>query len=509
MELITLVIFSIIIGAFGAIFLLYRQITFWKNKGIPYVPPIPIFGCLAPVLFQRQSLPDLVNEIYYKFEDFKYYGLMDFNTPTILIKDPELIKDICVKNFDYNPNHKSFIDERLDPIMSKNVFSLRGERWREVRSTLSPSFTASKMKFMFQLVSKCSEDFVKYLVDNPELTKSMDMKDAFTRYTNDVIATAAFGINVNSLTDRNNEFYLRGKDATNFKGLARSLKFIFGRICPRIMRLLGYKFLSPETNKFFSDLMTETVQMRNEKGIVRPDMIHLLMQAKNNEAGVDISIDDIIAQAFIFFLAGFETSSTYMCFLFHLLACHQDIQERLRIEINLAILKNDGKISYDILSEIKYMDMVMNEALRLYPPATLIDRVCIKKFKLPPPMKGYEELTVEPGMIMWIPIFGLHHDEKYFPDPEKFDPERFSDENKLNINSSTFIPFGLGPRKCIGERFALMETKIILAHLLQKFTIKPTDKTKEKIEFDKKNFNIQCKGGTWLNLQQRKEDLSG
>ncbi|KAK0080395.1 hypothetical protein PV326_008191 [Microctonus aethiopoides] len=505
MEQLTMMILSIIIGALGVIYFIYRQMTFWSSREIPHVKTIPIIGSLGAVFLRQKSFPELIQDLYLKHKDAKYYGMMDFNTPTIMLKDPDLIRDVCVKNFELCPNHRSFVDEAMDPIIAKNVFSLRDERWREVRSTLSPSFTASKMKFMFELVSKCSEDFVQYLVDHPEMAKSLDMKDAYTRYTNDVIATAAFGISVNSLKNRDNEFYLRGKDATSFNGILRTIKFIAGRAMPRVMRLMGFKFLSQDTDKFFHELITETVKARDENKIIRPDMIHLLMQARNNRAGISITIDDIIGQAFIFFLAGFDTSSTFMTFLSHLLAFNEDVQDKLRNEIDEVAQEDGGKINYDKLVNLKYMEMVMNEALRLYPPAVVTDRVCVQSFKLPSSLPGYNEFTVEKGMIFWLPIYALHHDPKYFPNPEKFDPERFNDDNKSNIIPYTFMPFGIGPRKCIGERFATMETKIILAHLLQKFIIKPTDKSTEKIEFDKKNFNIAAKGGTWLSFHRREE----
>ncbi|XP_044004675.1 cytochrome P450 9e2-like [Aphidius gifuensis] len=502
MELLTFLLWMLIIGVTSGLYMLYSQMTYWSGKSVPYEKVTPIIGSLAPVFFRKKSFAEFIYEAYNKYKDAKYYGMMDFNTPTILVKDIDLLKDICIKNFDNNPNHKSFIDERMDPIMSKNVFSLRDERWKKVRATLSPSFTASKMKFMFNLVSKCADDFVKYLIDNPELIKSMEMKDAFTRYTNDVIATSAFGISVDSMRDRNNDFYLYGKDATSFDGIFKTFKFIFARFFPRFMKFLGFQFLSAKTDKFFKKLMHETVKMRDEKSIVRPDMIHLLMQARDNDNGISIDIDDIIAQAFIFFLAGFDTTSSHMTFLFHLLAFNKDVQDKLYDEIQS--LTDNGEITYEALLKMKYMDMVMHEAMRMYPPAVVTDRVCVTPFKLPPAMPGCKEIIVERDTIFWIPIYGIHMDPNYFPQPDKFDPERFNDDNKDNILPNTLIGFGLGPRKCIGERFAVMETKIIIAKILKKFIINPTDKTKEKIVFDKASFNIKNEGGVWLNFELRK-----
>lgn len=498
-----IVLLTILIGIL--LLFIHHQMTYWSNKGVPHIKIIPIIGNrFVTLIFGGPSVPEFSMQIYNQFPEAKYVGLMMFNSPVILLKDLELIKDVCVKNFDFCPDHQSFIDERMDPILGKNVFSLRGERWREIRSALSPSFTTSKMKFLFQLILKVSDDFINYFDNHSDITNMIDVKDAFTRYTNDVIATSAFGISVDSMKNRENEFYLRGKDATNLTGTRRILKFMAGIIFPRLMRLAGQTYLSKDTNKFFVDLIHKTVKMRDEKGIVRPDMIHLLMQARDS-AGFEMTIDDIVAQAFIFFLAGFDTSSTLMSFVCHQLAYHPDVQSRLCQEIDSLTSNNENNepLSYDIITKMKYMDMVINETLRLYPPVVILDRVCVKSFDLPSPTPNTNGITVSPGSKFWIAAYAMHRDPKYFPNPDEFIPDRFNDENKDNILPYSFVPFGIGPRKCIGERFGMMETKLLLARILQKFIIKPTEKSTKDIIIDRSSLNLVPKGGIWLQFAKR------
>ncbi|KAK2585265.1 hypothetical protein KPH14_009962 [Odynerus spinipes] len=208
----------IAIAVIKLIALIYYQLTYWKKKGIPSVIEIPILGMTWKVLLGRINFQELVVELYRMKPGARYVGSMDFAKPMLVIRDPELLKDITVKQFDHFPDHLGFVDETVDPIFGRNVFSLRGERWREMRVTLSPSFTASKMRFMFDLVSMCSREFVNYFVENPEAGKNIEMKDAFTRYTNDVIATVAFGISVNSMKDKDNIFFKKGAEVTNFSG---------------------------------------------------------------------------------------------------------------------------------------------------------------------------------------------------------------------------------------------------------------------------------------------------
>jgi len=116
---------------------------------------------------------------------------------------------------------------------------------------------------------------------------------------------------------------------------------------------------------------------------------------------------------------------------------------------------------------------------------------------------GCKNVIVEPDNILMMPVYALHHDPKYFPNPDKFDPERFSEKNKDNIVPYTYLPFGIGPRMCIGNRFVLMETKILLAHLLQKFTLKTVEKTVEPIIFSKKELRLEPVGGFWIGLEKR------
>lgn len=504
---ISIILLTIVIGSL--ILFILNQLYHHPKPGIPHVPVIPILGSKhGHSFFTGNPITETCNKIYNEFPGSKYYGLLMFNTPTIVLKDPDLIQNICIKNFNNAPDHRSFIDERMDPILGKNVFSLKGERWREVRSTLSPSFTATKMKFMYQLVSKVSDNFIKYIIDNPEFSKLFEVKEALSRYTSDVIATTAFGLSVDSMKDRENEFYLKGKDAVNLSGFKRVLKFSAGIIVPRLMRLMGQTYLSKDTNKFFLNLIRDTVKMRDEQHISRPDMIHLLMQARDS-ASVKMTIDDITAQAFIFFFAGYETSSSVASFILHELAYHQDVQDKLRDEV-VDVLgggggggeDNNNQGSYESLGKLKYMDMVINETLRLYPPVVILDRCCTKAMKIPSLIPGNEDVLIEPGTTFWIPVFSLHRDPKYFPQPELFDPERFNGDNQKNIYPYTFNPFGIGPRKCIAERFAMMEIKLVIAGIISKFIVKPSEKSTKILKFSRNSLNLAPEGGIWLRFEK-------
>lgn len=341
----------------------------------------------------------------------------------------------------------------------------------------------------------------------------------FTRFTNDVIATTAFGIQCNSLKDKDNIFYKTGKEATTF-GIWSRIKFTLFFLVPWVMRALKISLLGREVSDFFRNIVKTTMTTRERDGIIRPDMIHLLMEAKkgrlmqekhDNDAGFAtaqetkvinakktlLTDDDITAQALLFFMAGYDTSATLMCFLSHELAVNVDVQKKLQSEIDQNF-KNG--IDYEALSKMKYLDMVVSEALRKWPPAGLTERICTERHVL---TDDNVSIVLNKGESVWMPVYSLHHDPKYFPNPDKFDPERFSDENCGGIVPFTYMPFGQGPRNCIASRFALLEVKTLFAYLLSKFDIIVVEKTQIPLRLSKKQFGMQAENGFWLGLKLR------
>lgn len=222
------------------IFLLLKKIIeptfYWKKRNVKYLKPWPLLGNMEKVIMRKQSFLDNLKEMYNTYPNERYYGIYRFNHPMLLVKDLDLIKQITVKSFDHFPDHLSVTDENLDPLMAKMLISLKGDRWKEMRAFLSPAFTSSKMKVMFHLISDCAEQLTEhFLVRNKNLIE-LEMKDMFSKFTNDVIATTAFGIKCDSLKSPNNKFFEMGKEATNAKGM-RLVKGLLFTIAPSLMKV--------------------------------------------------------------------------------------------------------------------------------------------------------------------------------------------------------------------------------------------------------------------------------
>nr|CAD7200834.1 unnamed protein product [Timema douglasi] len=498
---------------------------YYSKQNIPYVKPLPFFGNMAPIIFRKIAAADQNLRLYRAHKGHRLSGIFQFTRPRTIIRDIELLKIIAIKDFDHFMNHFSVVDPEVDQLFGGNLFLLKGQRWRDMRATLSPSFTSSKMKNMFILVLQCGSQMAAFLEEivrkSEKKVYALEMKDLSTRYTNDVIATTAFGVSVDSFRNPSNEFYLVGKGLTSFAGW-RGL-IAFGYVASSsLMKFLRIPFSLPWVSKFIYSLIEDTIRTREREGIVRQDMIHLLMQARKEELPVDQSVDgnisdtrrkielsdkDIAAQAAVFFLAGFDTSSTLISFASYFLTIYENVQQRLQTEIDNMLENTGGKLIYEEIIALKYLDMVISETLRMYPPAPAMDRVCVKPYSIPP-SGDQPGMTFNEGDLLEIPIFGIHRDEAHFPDPDKFDPERFSDENKHKIKAFTFIPFGLGPRSCIGNRFALMETKVALVYLLSRFNFKVVDKTPIPIRLSVKDPVPKPEGGFWLGLELRDKNSS-
>ncbi|CAB3248301.1 unnamed protein product [Arctia plantaginis] len=523
-----------IILIFIAILLYNREIySRFRRHGVKYFQPLPLLGNLGSILMRKQHVTDQLDDLYYKFSGERFVGRFEFTNPVLYIRDLELIKKITVKDFEHFLDHRIMIDEKMDPLFGRNLLSLKGREWKDMRSTLSPAFTSSKMRlmvpFMVEVCDLMTQSLKAQIKDSGVDYIDVDCVDLTARYANDVIASCAFGLKVDSHSDVNNEFYTIGRE-TATTGFQRVLVFPWYAAFQLLMRTRGIKLFTDKISNFFRNIILQTMKERELKKILRPDMIHLLMEAKKGKltydetrkevdagfATVEESLvgqrkvnrewsdDDLVAQAVLFFLAGFDTVSTAMSFLLYELACNPDIQERLVQEIKENDIKTEGNIDFNSVQKMVYLDMVVSEILRRWSPGLGLDRFCVKDYNMGKPNEtSKEEYIVRKGESMLIPVWSIHHDPEFYPNPNKFDPERFAEENKRKIKPFTFIPFGLGPRNCIGSRFALCEIKVMVYRLLQQMELSPCAKTQIPAVLSKDTFNLRIKGGNWVRFRTR------
>ncbi|CAG9854551.1 unnamed protein product [Phyllotreta striolata] len=478
------------------VFIIYyytvKPMKYWKKKGVKQTTPYWLFGNSFSFICRLKSLTDFLQECYREHKNERYFGIYLFTAPILVIRDPDLIKQIAIRDCQHFADHVQMVPVN-DPLWSKNLISLSGQKWHDMRPIVSSNFTNSKMKAMFVLISEAAQTFVEYVTKKHGLFE-FEAESFLSRFSADVISSTAFGFKTNSLQDPNNEFYKTGKGVSSISSLRANLVMIGQILCPKLCEALDIQFFSKKDRLFFMNIINNNVKEREEQGIIRPDLVNLLLQArkgiktKNENDTPDVNTGksvqneitnvDIAAHAVVFIIAGFDSNTTLAAFMSYELAVQPDIQDKLRKEIRDTFKKVGGNLTYEALNKMKYMDMVISETMRKWLNFTVTDRLCTKTYVIEPQTANETALTLEPGTRIWFPIHAIHNDPEYYEDPDKFDPERFSDENKSKINISTYFPFGIGPRICVGPKFAYLQTKILFYYLLLNMEIVVTAKTK-------------------------------
>ncbi|KAH8346412.1 hypothetical protein KR084_012203 [Drosophila pseudotakahashii] len=517
MVFVEFLIFVALIGL-----LLYKwsvhSFGYFLKRGVAHEKPIPLFGNIPwSVLMGNDSYIKHSVEMHSRLKQHKVYGVYNLRDPLYYLADPELIRQVGIKSFDTFANHRKGISDGPNDtsVMSKSLLSLRDRRWKQMRSTLTPTFTSLKIRQMFELIHYCNVEAVDFLQRQlDEGSSELELKDFFTRYTNDVIATAAFGIQVNSFKDPSNEFFSIGQRISEFSFWG-SLKVMFYILMPKLMKALRVPVMDINNVDYFKKLVFDAMKYRKEESIVRPDMIHLLMEAQrqfrkdqeeakeSQEERAEFNDEDLLAQCLLFFSAGFETVSTCLSFTSYELLMNPEVQDKLYEEI-LAVKEElgDRPLDYDTLMGMKYLDCVVSESLRKWPPAWVLDRMCAADYELKDE-EGQLVLQLRKDDLVHIPVVALHHDPDNFPQPEEFRPERFDEEHKHEIRQFTYLPFGVGQRSCIGTRMALMEVKSLIFQLLLRYRLKPTDRTSKDMMGSIAGFRMMPRELFWCKLESR------
>nr|CAD7444537.1 unnamed protein product [Timema bartmani] len=488
---------DIVVGVFTLLLFVYLRYSYsygyWKRKGIPYIPPpTSIFGNVGDFILSKKPPGTVMMELYHKLEGKPYGGIFMITSPALLVRDPEIIKQVFVKDFDHFVDRSLNIHEKINPLEG-NLFMLKGKRWRWLRTKLTPTFTSGKIKMMFQVLIDCASEMNAYVSPIANSQDSLEIKELIAKYTTDIIGTCAFGLQFNSLKNPDSEFRAMGRKVLT-SSATKKAKILLIKALPFLAEVFNISFFDMEASNFFLNAVNDTVEHREKNNISRSDFLQLLIQLKNKELNDGL----LAAQCFVFFLAGFETSSTTVSFCLYELATNPEIQERLREEVDTVLQKYKGTITYEAIQEMDYLSRVVDETLRKYPPVPNLDRECTKKFTF----SGTNHV-IEKGINLIIPVYALHHDPKYFPDPELFNPDRFTEEAKRTRHHYSYLPFGEGPRICIGMRFGLMQTKVGLVSLLSQYKFSPCEKTSIPLVLSPYGSVLSPTDGIWLKITNR------
>lgn len=510
-----------IILAVSALVLLYlyasRRRNYWKNQNVRSEPFALVFGPSLKLLFTPAHEVD--RSRYQKYG--KLFGAFETGKVLLFVAEPELVKQVMVKDFPSLPNRRDIVfnDPMLDNMMSITPV----EQWRKIRPAASPAFSTGKLRKMNYLIEDCALVTMKHLKEAASKNEDIDIKQFFGNYALDVIARCAFATKLDSHSEQTNEFVTRSRQAFSGRITPRLIAFF---VFPGIAKLLRLRAFNSEIFLYFKNICQNIIKSRQDKQSRHEDFLQLMMDAQEgkltttaeNSGGRDnqlfnlgedlkpdasfssdktLSEDQAMAQCVLFFLAGQDTSSSVIAYTLYLLAIHPDVQEKLRKEVDECFSTHGEHPSMDVVTKLTYLHCVVSEALRMYPPLVRIERSPVEDYVL-----GDTGIKLKKGDLAAIPVYAMHHDPEFFPDPFTFNPERFNDENIGSIQPYTYLPFGAGPRNCIGMRFALQVVKLSVLHTVRNVQLVRSEKTKVPLEFQNGFAVLNAKNIT-LGVRQR------
>ncbi|XP_015274900.1 PREDICTED: cytochrome P450 3A9-like [Gekko japonicus] len=462
----------------------------FKRLGIPGPTPVPFFGT---ALHYRHGFVQFDSMCHKKYG--KIWGIYDGRQPVLGVMDPTIIKAVLVKECYTNFTNRRNID--LVGMLDQAVSIAKDEQWKRIRTVLSPTFTSGKLKEMFPIIKNYGEVLVQNVQKKVERDEPVEVKEIFGAYSMDVVTSTSFGVNIDSMNNPKDPFVKEIRKMTKFN--AFDPLFILTFTCPfliPLLRLMKVNLFPSDALDFFTRSVEKIREQRQKQGKGdRVDFLQLMIDSQGENSnganghqqsnGMDHSFKgltdtEVLAQAVIFIFAGYEPSSNSLGYIAYLLATHPDVQQKLHDEIE-SVLPNKAPLTYDAVMQLEYLDMVINETQRLYPLGGRLERVSKKDVEI-------NGVVIPKGTVVMIPPYNLHRDPEYWPEPEEFRPERFSKENRESIDPYTYLPFGAGPRNCIGMRFALVTMKVAIVRLLQHFSFRTCKDTPIPLELNSQGF---------------------
>lgn len=292
-------LYLIAIFAFSFYFYFKYKYSFWSSRGFLSVPPTIPLGSIGE-LGSKNHTSDVFKRFYDEYKDITpALGFYFFATPILLPTDPELLKDIFVRNFD-SFQQRGLYHNKNDQL-THNLFFMNGVEWKAMRHTVSPTFTSGKMKMMFENVSGICDGAIKHLKATADVCRNFEMKELLASLTTEIIISVAFGLEAKCIGNPKSELRVIANKIFNPPPL-NALKFAILHSFQDFSRSLDLKIYDDHTSNFFKEMVQDTIKYREENKVMRNDFLQLLIQLKNGENA--ISTSEIIGNCFMFFLAG-------------------------------------------------------------------------------------------------------------------------------------------------------------------------------------------------------------
>jgi len=413
-------------------------------------PLVPIWQTLFSLKkFAENPIPFMTNGLLKYGDIYKVFG----PRPFILTNNADYIQHVLQKN---NKNyHKSpVVKNILGAELGHGLLTIDGDYWLKQRRLIQPGFSKQRISELIDIMISEGEAFCRQMKEELEKHPVLDVDKSMMDITFRIVTKALFSRGIDHSLLQRVDYVI-----TNIQ------KYVITQIRQPYLipwlKITGkanfYKSLRKEIDQIVYDIIDERRKSEEQHN----DLLDMLLNAKYEDTGETMNNQQLRDESMILIVAGHETSANALTWALYLLAQHPEERQKVLDEVNLVI--GNQPITYDSVLQLNYTRQVIQETMRLYPPAWLIDRQALEDDEL----GGY---LVPKGEIVLLFIYGTHRNPKYWKNPDTFDPDRFSKENLKDLPNYAYFPFGGGPRLCIGNNFSMLEMQVLLALLVKNFT---------------------------------------
>lgn len=449
--------------------------SFWKNQGVNGPKPWFFFGNSIQTL----TLNPLDYDAENKKKFGKIYGTFDLMKPSLVVTDKLILKKILIDN------HSSFKDRNGN----SSVFSsAKNDDWKSSRRLMSHSFSPLNLKAMGPKIDAAIKTLLSNLdfLTNERVSSEIDSLSVFGSFSLDVIARCCFNLDIKQEGSYAEEFLMHAND---FFKVSRPKLFLSHILPNSVKKLFKFSVNSKESIQYLRNLCSKLVEKygtseHHEVGVSGKYFLQLMMECKDSSG---LTKDQIIDNCILFFAVGFEATSLVLSYSSYVLALYPDVQDAIYLEIqSLKSMEYEGTYS----DQLPVMDNFLKEVLRLYTPALRTQRVATQNFNF---TYGGKKIFVPNGTVVRIPIHVIHSDADYYHNPDEFNLKRFASVNAPHLKDCTFLPFGAGPRNCVGSTFALTEIKKALVAIVQKYKFLKSENTADKLDVSHSSILLHAK----------------
>ncbi|XP_075545080.1 cytochrome P450 3A14-like [Dermacentor variabilis] len=484
--------------------------SYFERIGIPGPKPSLIWGNIRE--YHSMETYKVIGKWLDQYGDT--YGFYNGDAPFVVTRDLNFVEHVFVRNFqNFVDRGITMVTDQNHPVLKKSILHACGLPWKSIRSCVAQCFSGSKLKQMMPHIEEDASIFIKSLEQYADTGEEVHMLRKFEELAMDYTARGAFGIDERFQGKPNHPLMAIAK--ATLRGLMKGPFHMIGQSTTSFGALMKPLYwLSLVLGEYsFDDLIKQTakvIKLRKSDPLLRKhDVLQNLLDAEYIEAEEErgdnkvangsagkraLTTEEVLTSAAVLFIAGFETTATALSYVAYSLAKHPNVQEKLRQEVIDAV-GTDGSLDYEtVMKKLKYLEHVVDETLRLYPPALSgVNRQAKEDFE-------YNGIKYKAGTNVTAALYEMHRDPRYFSNPLEFNPERFSPGNEASFTKAALMTFGVGPRNCVGMRLALLKVRYTVAKMVQKYRMKLGPSQKGTMELGQYAMVSTPARGPWIVL---------